>query len=304
MPLQWRLLAFRINDNMHKSFVLACVVCGVSGMAPAQTPAGNPMPDGSRDMYIGLGAISRPAWEGASKRKDSLLPVLQVQWSNGAFVSGMSAGMHLSHDPSFEYGPLVALHPRRDHTGVTESLSGAANETGFDQRIGEGPVMTGPADEEPVMDGMNPVKGRLQAGAFFNGYLSERLRLVNRVLYGAGNDHDGLLYTLDLQRMAGELGGKDKVSASVGLTVANRAYSQDYFGITESESLRSGNPQYQASGGLKDVHAALRWNHAFSPAWLLTSQVQVVRLKRDAAHSPLVTRPTNYSVSTALAYRF
>lgn len=305
MPLQWRNLALLISDNMQKSFVLACVVCGASGMASAQTPAGNPMPDGSRDMYIGLGVISRPSWEGASNRKDTLLPVLQVQWSNGVFVSGMSAGMHLSHQPSIEYGPLVALHPRRNHSGVTDSLDGASPEAGLaDGRRGAGPITGTATGGGASMEGMDPIKARLLAGAFFNSYLSERLRLSNRVLYGAGNHYNGLLYTLDLQRLAGELGSKDKLSASIGVTIMNRAYGDDYFGVSESESLRSGNPQYQASGGLKDVHAGVRWSHAFSPSWLLTSHLQVMHLQRDAAHSPLVERPVNYSVSAALAYRF
>lgn len=255
-------------------------------------------------MYVGLGVISRPAWEGADERKDRLLPVLQVQWSSGAFISGMSAGMHLSNDPSIEYGPLVALHPRRDSSGVSDSLGNTAVESGETRLINEGPVIGIETTDAPTMEGMDPIKARLQAGGFFNAYLGGRLRVVNRLLYGAGNHHNGLLYTLELQRLAGDLGAKDRVSTSIGFTVANRAYNDGYFGVSESESLRSGNAQYAASGGLKDVHAAVRWNHVFSPAWMLISQVQVMRLQRDAADSPLVVRPTNYSISTALAYRF
>ena len=85
---------------MHKSLVL--VLAAACGAASAQTPANNPMPDGSRDMYVGLGIVSTPEWDGARGRKERALPVLQVQWSNGVCVSGMSAGLHLSDRPSVE----------------------------------------------------------------------------------------------------------------------------------------------------------------------------------------------------------
>jgi hypothetical protein len=35
----------------------------------AQTPATNPMPDGSRDMYVGLGVQSAPRWDGTGSRR-------------------------------------------------------------------------------------------------------------------------------------------------------------------------------------------------------------------------------------------
>ncbi len=73
---------------MAKLFVLA--LAGACGIAQAQTPATNPMPDGSRDMYVGLGAQYAPRYEGARDRRATALPMLQVQWSNGVFVSGMS----------------------------------------------------------------------------------------------------------------------------------------------------------------------------------------------------------------------
>jgi MipA family protein len=37
---------------------------------------------------------------------------------------------------------------------------------------------------------------------------------------------------------------------------------------------------------------------------MLTSNVQVTRLLGSARHSPLVERPTNLTVSTAIAFRF
>lgn len=282
---------------MHKSLLL--VMVAACGAASAQTPANNPMPDGSRDMYVGLGIASTPEWDGARGRKERVLPVLQVQWSNGVFVSGMSAGMHLSSRPSVEYGPLVSLLPERDASGSGDWVGGMS---------GEG-VKLIPSDPPPALpdglDGMRRIGARVEVGGFYNHYLGERLRVNNTVAYGAGHERRGLRYTIDLQHLAADLAPRHKVSASVGLTFVNSAHNAAYFGVTEEEAMvsRFGKP-YAPDGGLRDVHAGVRWNYALSPSWMLASQLQVSRLRGDAAKSPLTERPTNYTVSTVLAYRF
>ena len=63
-------------------------------------------------------------------------------------------------------------------------------------------------------------------------------------------------------------------------------------------------PVFDADGGFKDVHLGARWNWAWSPSWMLTSGVQATRLLGSARMSPLVARPHNLTVSTAIAYRF
>jgi MipA family protein len=280
---------------MEKLLVLA--LTAACGTALAQTPASNPMPDGSRDMYIGLGAVSTPRYEGASERKLRALPVLQVQWSNGVFVSGMSAGIHLSNDPSVEFGPLLAVQPRRSDSGTgngvddVEKLSLVA----APQRGAAGPH---------GLAGMDPIGTRLLAGGFYNRYLAPQWRLTSSLLYGAGRERDGALLELGVQHLAVEVAPHHTLSLMAGLALVNRNYNQAYFGVTGPESVRSGYRVYNAAGGFKDAHLGARWNWALAPAWLLTTGVQASRLARSPAHSPLVQRPTNLTVLTAIAYRF
>ena len=281
---------------MHKSLVL--VLAAACGAASAQTPANNPMPDGSRDMYVGLGVVSTPEWDGARARKERALPLLQVQWSNGVFVSGMSAGMHLSDRPSVEYGPLVTLLPKRDASGIGNWIGGMSG-----QGVKLQPTFA-PASAPSGLHGMRDIGTRVEAGGFYNQYLTERLRVTSTLAYGAGNSRRGLRYTLDLQHLATDIAPRHKVSASVGLSFVNRAHNGAYFGVSAEESLLSGHRMYTPDGGLRDVHAGVRWNYALSPSWMLASQLQVTRLRGDAANSPLTQRSTNTTVSTALAYRF
>ena len=79
------------------------------------------MPDGSYDSYFGLGVISRPVYEGLATT-NVLYPGLQLEWSNGLFIAGMSAGWHLSDTPQFEYGPLLQFEPARTPAGLANSI--------------------------------------------------------------------------------------------------------------------------------------------------------------------------------------
>ena len=286
---------------MNKLLFLALsAACGTTW---AQTPATNPMPDGSHDMYVGFGVQSAPRWDGTGSRKVSALPVLQVQWSNGLFISGMSAGMHLSDSPTFEYGPLLAVQPGRDKDGTGRSIDGVGT-------VGTsliGPVPD-PIDKRNMvatrLEGMDEIGARLQGGVFANYYLTPQWRLTSSVLYGAGNDHDGARLDLGVQRLAFELGSQHRVSVSAGVSIVNRNYNQTYFGISREEASRSRFSYYDAGGGLQEAHVGVRWNWALSPSWMLTSNLQVKGLLGNAAKSPLVERSTNMTVSTAFAYRF
>ncbi|MGG7602982.1 MipA/OmpV family protein [Massilia sp. BKSP1R2A-1] len=281
---------------MNKLFALVLAVSGSA--ASAQTPTTNPMPDGSRDMYAGLGVVSAPRYEGADSSRTRALPVLQVQWSNGVFVSGMSAGMHLSQQPTVEFGPLLNLHPRRNESGtgghVGEVTSGAT--------FTPGPVMQRMSSNR--LSGMEEIRLRPEVGGFFNVYLAPEWRLTSSVLGGAGNDRNGVRAELGIQRLALEIAQHHTVSFSGGFTFVNSAYNRAYFGVSPVESASSGHRTYRPDGGLKDMHIGARWNWALSPSWILTSSVQASRLVNDARRSPLVERPNNVTVSTAFAYRF
>jgi outer membrane scaffolding protein for murein synthesis (MipA/OmpV family) len=288
-----------IIDNMSQFSAL--VLVGLCGAAAAQTPTANPMPDGSHDMYVGLGAVAAPRWDGAASHRTRARHALQLEWSNGLFVSGMSAGMHLSDRPDVEFGPLLALVPGRTEAGTGSALGSVVPD--------EGSTLTThtsfPSKTQPGrLTGLTDIGTRLSAGMFWNVYPAPGLRLATSVLYGSGRDHRGARATLDLQHLATEVAPHHSVSAGVGVTLANREDTASYFGVTDAEAATSSWPAYAPGGGWRDLHAGLRWTWRVSPQWLLTSTVAVARLRADAARSPLVERPTNTSVSTALAYRF
>ncbi len=269
--------------------VVAC------GAVSAQTPANNPMPDGSRDLYVGLGVVAAPDYLGASEKRTGALPLIQAEWSNGMFVAGLSAGMHWSRRDDLEFGPLLAMDGGRDQDGPQRA--GSINPvqgflTGRQAQTGQG------------LQGMHDIKARVQGGAFLNYYLTPLLRLSNSLLYGAGNERDGTIWHIGLQHMATEYSPHHKLSVSVGINLVTRKYNAAFFGVTPEEALASGHPVYQPGGGLRDYYVGAGWNWALSPSWMVTSAARLSRLRGDARHSPLVERPTNFSVSSGLVYRF
>jgi len=284
--------------NKLLSFVLSAGALA-GGTALAETPALNLMPDGSRDMYVGLGVQSAPRYEGTGSRRVSALPVLQVEWSNGIFISGMSAGMHLSRSPTVEYGPLLAIQPGRDESGTGLGPDGVGT---------SGIVPLAPVQRMTIrtgrLAGMDEIGARLQLGAFYNTYLNPQWRLTASLLAGAGREHDGARLDLGVQRLAFATGERHRLSLTAGVGFVNRQFNESYFGVTQEEASRSRFRAYAPDGGLQDVHVGARWNWTLSPSWMLTSNLQAKRLLGDARKSPLTERSTNTTVSTAIAYRF
>ena len=131
--------------------------------------------------------------------------------------------------------------------------------------------------------------------------------MANSVLYGAGQQRDGLRATLDVQRLAVPIAPHHTLSFNAGVTLADANYNDALFGVAKSQELFTNTVTrraYAPGGGVKDVHAGVRWNWALSPSWMLTSGTHVLRLAGDAKDSPIVERPTSVTVWSALAYRF
>lgn len=284
---------------MTRFFISALAWLPAVAFAAGQTPAASRMPDGSRDAYIGLGAVSAPRYAGAEMRKLSALPALQLAWSNGVFVSGGNLGWHLSESPTVEYGPLLGWQAPRRADGDDVAMDTVTGAGGGQPRLNKRADKVLPRG----LIGMDDVAARLLVGGFMNYYLTPDWRLTNSVLAGAGNDQHGVLWRLGIQRLGLEF-GHHTLAFSAGIDVANGAYNSSYSGVSAAESARSGYAVYRAAGGIRQLRVGTRWNWALSPSWLLTSGIDASRLVDAASRSPLAVRPGGVAVSTVLGYRF
>jgi outer membrane protein len=246
----------------------------VSSTCFAQTPAAHILPDGSSDMYFGFGRTYGPAYEGSNVQWSyNGLNFLQAQWSNGIFVSNAEIGMHLSEDPSIEYGPLIAVGAARPRTNAPQSES-------------VGGIYLAPS-----------------VGGFFNYNLTDSVQLTTDLLYGTSRYHGSIIADLNI-RKGMRIATHHWLSASAGMTWTNARFTEIQYGITPEQAAVSDYPVYTPSAGLQDVHAGLNWNWAFNSTWMLTTRLYETHLTGSAVGSPLVEKQNNTTVSTALVYRF
>ncbi|MES2072702.1 MAG: MipA/OmpV family protein [Pseudomonadota bacterium] len=247
------------------------------GVALAQTPAANMMPDGSRDMYVGLGVGSAPLCDGSGERRTRVMPNIQVQWSNGIFLRNESLGLHLSDEPGLEYGPVL------------EYERGCR------------------ASEARKLEGARDIDSSVAVGGFLNYYPAANIRLGSRLLVGTENDRRRILLNLEARKFM-QLGQHHGVALSLGFTWANQAYAQTRVDFEPMKVLISAPaaeaPDYSTHAGIKDVHAGVNWNWELSPDWLVTSQVSIYRLTGSTIENPLNGRRSYATVYTGLAYRF
>ncbi|MBC3875607.1 MipA/OmpV family protein [Undibacterium flavidum] len=286
---------------MKKIYSLIIATFIISSNAYAQSPAQNLMPDGSHDMYLGLGVVSRPLYEGANQTKRQAVPVMQMQWSNGVFVAGMSAGWHLSQTFDQEFGPIITMEPSRTANGTSGSIqmSGDIHSGIVDpNRVGL------PHVQQNRLIGMDDIRTRLLFGGFYNYQLSGQLRQTNTLMFGAGNDQRGIRLSSDLRYHLRDALPHHQFTFGTGFTLVNRAYANSYFGVSELEADRSINLKFSTKAGIKDVHADVFWNWNLNSSWMVTSKLNVSRLVGDNRNSPLVERNTNVAISSAIAYRF
>lgn len=252
------------------SKLLPFILLPLCGMAVADDGSVPMMPDGSRDMYVGVALASSSASAAGETRPILLRPLLQVEWSNGIFVSASGvAGMNLSPAAGVEYGPLLAASNSRD-----------------------------PGDNHRLR-GSHAIDGWWDAGGYFNCYLGDDARLTSRVFYDTSAR--GLRADLGVQKSWSSLAPHHTFSLSAGVSLAGASVMRERYEVFRA----AGGPRdYTPSGGIAALNAGANWNWALSSKWLLTSGASVTRLGTEPAASPVVERRAFLNVYSGFAYRF
>jgi outer membrane protein len=244
-------------------FLLSALL--LAGGASAQM-----MPDGSRDMYVGAAVTGSSATDDGAPRAAVLRPLLQIQWSNGVFISASGvAGMHLSATPGVEYGPLLAASNARDP------------EDGWRLR------------------GTRRIKGSPDVGGFYGYYLDEQTRASSNLVYDTSAH--GWRAQLAVQKTLTPLAAHHTVTLSAGVSLASGAVIEERYAVSFAAG---GARDYHPAGGVTAVEAGINWNWALSSKWLLNSAVTGTRLGSGPAGSPLIERRNVITWSGGLGYRF
>jgi outer membrane protein len=218
---------------------------------------------------------------------------------------------------SYDFKPMWAfqLGPVRVSRSRARSLMGAGKErletglsTQFDLyadwrlgaslRLDNGRSFAG----DPMLAGLPDVRTTARARLSLGRSLGERWS------WNASVDQD-LLGRQGGMRLSQGFGYRLPISDktywdfSMSSTWGSRRYLQTQYGISDAAAMATGRDAYLIGGGWESFRSSAQLTHVLSDHWIAFGGVDLSRLLRATARSPLVGRVTTHSVSVGLAYR-
>jgi outer membrane scaffolding protein for murein synthesis (MipA/OmpV family) len=211
------------------------------------------------DVSVGGGIGFAPDYEGSKDYKAVPVPVADVKFGNKMFIKlfGLNFRANLVPGGMWQLGPVVNYRGERKDV------------------------------ENNAVDDMKNVDGTSELG-IFGGFAYNKWFVSLEFLSDMDNVHDGWYSKLK--------GGYNWVlnknwalSIGASATYADDDYMQTYFGVSASDSRRSGLDRYDAEAGIKDVGINLGLNWVITQNWSTRGVVSYTQLVGDADDdSPVV----------------
>jgi outer membrane scaffolding protein for murein synthesis (MipA/OmpV family) len=227
--------------------------------------------------YLGVGASLQPLYDGARPYHVAPFPVVDVRYRDLVFLStSEGVGANLLRGANWRAGVAATYDVGRDEDDYPSRLRGV------------GDIRTAP-------------EAKLFAEYVVSVDFPLTLRAdVRRVLGGS----DGWIG--DLSAYLPLPGSSERFVwfAGVSLTFADSRYMEQWFGIGEAQSARSGYRRHDASAGLRSVGFGATAALSLGERWLLSANLAVTELTGSAADSPLTERTTNTALALSVLFRF
>lgn len=233
------------------------------------------------NIQLGAGALYQPEYEGSDKYKISPLPMVMINYRDLVFLRGPMLGVNAitwrgpGPNDKLQIGPMARYQFGRDE------------------------------DDSDDLRGMGDIDAAVELGGFITystGPWSAGVTLFQDV----SGSHDGLTAKFSAgNRMP--LAPRLMLRSEISATWADDDYTESFFGVTSTQSTRSGMPEYHPQGGFKDAGISLDLDYNLTENWGITGRVGYKRLLGDAADSPLVEdRGSANQLSTGLfvSYKF
>ena len=225
------------------------------------------MPEGSKDLYVGLVVADVASSEGSAARRLVAVPTASGLWSNGVFARLGAVGWDATDDPTMDWGPLLTYGIRAKRS------DDAGHESRWD----------------------------VQGGGFWSFMFTREVHFGSELLYGGGADNRGLQLKLGSD-ISYRLGSHDSLTLSPGITLADAGFMRSTYGISAAQARVDGLPAYDARGGLRDLHLDIDWNSELDTKFTLDAGVSLSRLMGSAARSPLIAQRDDATLFLALTY--
>ena len=209
--------------------------------------------------FVGLGAAYKPDYEGSDDYEASIAPFGRYNWASGRYVQ------------------LAGTQGTERAARLKANILRKEGRNGLEL----GPVLQYRMKRDDDVDNnkvanMKEVDAAIEAGAyigFSSGNWSGNITYATDV----SSEHDGSLMYFNGGMILG-----------AHLTWADDDYMDTYFGVSNSDSARSGLKKYTASSGIKDAGFSVAGLYRFNKTWGIAGLLGYTRMLNDAEDSPLV----------------
>jgi MipA family protein len=231
-------------------------------------------------ITLGLEGKAVPSFEGSSNLEIDPFPIFQARPTGKTNASRFrsirdSSGIALIKVDGFYFGPVAKFIKARKE-----------------------------ADHEELR-GLGDVDWTLEVGVFAEYWPTDWWRGRIEVRRGF-NGHEGFVADISSDVVVW-LTERWTLSGGPRLQVADSAATAPYFSIDPVQSLASGLPLYEASGGLRSIGAGMQLRFQWDRQWAMRAYAEYDRLMGDAAASPLVTQrgsPDQVRFGLGVTYSF
>ncbi len=264
----------------HRTFFIALLIVPVltvcSGIANGAPPKERDQrSDHAKDWSARIGVLSScaPAYEGSDDYELRGFPLIDITFRDTFFVNARKGiGAYVWNRNNLKVGLSIGYTFGRDE-GDSDDLRGLGD-------IDDGATAN-------------------LAVAWGIGDVALDVRYEEQI---TGHDtgfqvHLGLGYDLRITE-------ETTVKPSVHTTYASSEYMEEYFGVSPSQSSRSGISTYDADSGFKSIGFHLTAIHRLDRHWGLQAGVRYERLVGEAADSPTEKEEDQYGVTVGLSYTF
>jgi outer membrane protein len=261
------------KGHFRRSTALLIVAASAAaGTAQAQTPAQTQAQAQSQNqdhIVLGVGVAATPAYQGSDETR--VIPIPAIDIREGWFFANLRNGVGVV--------PISTEH--------------------FE--IGASAVFVQGYRGKDVPDGIDKLSDGVGARLFTNIRAGGFVATLGAVKIVSGGTK-GMVADASISYPI-NISSRFMLTPTVGTTWADRKYNDRYFGVTPTESLASGLPEFGMGGGFKDVSGMLTASYRLTDRITLSATGGVTSMIGDAADSPLVEKKTQPSGIFTLTYR-
>jgi MipA family protein len=230
--------------------------------------------EGELVVSIGASYGTDSLTQGASTEAE-LFPLIDVAYTRGRFAVGFD--------------------------GVSYQL---VSSDAFGVGVGLGYDLGRKEEDSTRLRGMGDVRGSAFVGLFADWRLLDGLLTLSASTAGATRRENGVTAALEAT-VAYPLAGEKVIGfLSLAANFADEKYMQTYYGVTPSQSARSGYRTLTPESGLYESAVTLGFEYAINKKWSTTLLLGSTRREGDAAESPIFTRRNEPAVSLFASRRF